>query len=127
MASKAGMLKFMTDTGPNSDRDRHYVMVELRNFEAAATSPQPSMVMAKEVLKGPVAVACSCGRWRYWYAYMATAGGYNANPEHKESAFPKIRNPKLRGIACKHILRTMQALKSSPSMAGFVARLGVRP
>ena len=37
--------------------------------------------IATEVTGGPLAIGCSCGQWRFVFAYMATAGGYGL-PDH---------------------------------------------
>lgn len=123
ITTKAGEIRFMTNAGPKSDVERHYVSVKLLNFEAAVVSAAAPSKIIKEVINGPCAVSCDCGRWRFWYSYMATIGGYNANPNHRESAFPKIRNPQLYGLACKHILRVMTNLTQSASLKQYVVNL----
>ncbi|EPA1084307.1 phage tail protein, partial [Escherichia coli] len=55
---------------------------------------------------------CDCGRHQYWYRYIATAGNFALAPP-KEYAFPKIRNPNLKGIACKHVIHAMTRLQSA--------------
>lgn len=120
---RGGEIRFMTNAGPNSDRKRHYVTVTLRDFTAAVVSPKPAKEIVPTLLKGAVSISCDCGRWRYWYAYMATAGNYNADARHRESAYPKIRNPKLHGLACKHILRTVAAIQQSPAVKAYLARM----
>ena len=121
LSTKAGELKFTTNAGPNSKKTRHYVTVRMLNFEAAVVSPIEPAKIVNQVIKGPVAFTCDCERWRYWYAYIATVGGYNAG--YREAAFPKIRNPDIQGIACKHILRVMAQMEQSPTLKGFVASL----
>lgn len=120
---RGGELRFMTNAGPDSDSKRHYVTVSLRDFTAAVVSPKPPKEIVPVLLKGAVSVSCDCGRWRYWYAYMATAGNYNADTRHRESAYPKIRNPKLHGLACKHILRVVTSLQQSPAVKAYLARM----
>ncbi len=121
LSTKAGELKFTTNAGPNSKKSRHYVTVRMLNFEAAVVSPIEPAKIVNQVIKGPVAITCDCERWRYWYAYIATVGGYNAG--YREAAFPKIRNPDIQGIACKHILRVMSQMEQSPTLKGFVSSL----
>ncbi len=41
---------------------------------------------------------------------MATAGNYAVAPP--KDAFPKIRNPDLTGVACKHVLHAMTRFQS---------------
>lgn len=116
-----GKVRFMTNAGPDSDRNRHYVTVEFLNYDVIAASPIPTNKIAKEMAKSPLRISCDCGRWRYWLAYLATIGGYNAG--HPETAFPKLRNPGLVGVGCKHILRTMQMILKSPSIAMYLTRM----
>jgi hypothetical protein len=123
IASKAGSIKFATNTGPDSDRERQYVMVQMVDFEKMVVQPDTPARIAAALTRGHVAVSCTCGRWRFWYAYMATIGGYNANPEHREAAFPKIRNPSLRGLACKHILRVMAVFSQTNTAKAYIARM----
>ena len=68
--------------------------------------------VADGLCKGRVSFDCDCGRHQYWYRYMATAGNYAVAPP-KEYAFPKIRNPDLTGVACKHVLHTMTRFQST--------------
>lgn len=114
-------VRFMTDTGPKSDRDRHIVTVNLLNFMPVVASAIKVDKTGLELSKGPLQISCSCGRWRYWLAYLATKAGYNSG--HVEDAFPKIRNPGLSGIACKHILRVMGMIHQSPYMKQYMTTM----
>jgi hypothetical protein len=105
-------IKFMTNSGPNSDRERHYVVVNFKNFGPIVAAGIPVEKSGQEMSKSPLEISCSCGRWRYWLAYLATKGNYNSG--HREDAFPKYNNPGLSGIACKHILRVMTLIHQSP-------------
>ncbi|MEF2142620.1 hypothetical protein V1U69_18750 [Vibrio alginolyticus] len=60
---------------------------------------------------GRISFDCDCGRHQYWYRYLATMGNYCVAPP-KEFAFPKIRNPELSGVACKHVLKATTMLQS---------------
>jgi hypothetical protein len=71
--------------------------------------------------KGPLKFECDCGRHRYWFRYIATIGGYNAG--RPETGYPKIRNPKLFGVACKHVLRVMSDIESGGATLAFLTRL----
>ncbi|MGS5499304.1 phage tail protein [Citrobacter sp. SL156] len=75
-----------------------------------------------DLCKGRVSFDCDCGRHQYWYRYMATAGNYAVAPP-KEYAFPKIRNPDLTGVACKHVLHTMARFQSSTWHRGLINAL----
>ena len=117
-ASHNGQITFMTDTGPNSDRERQYVVVNFLNFLPVVASAIAADKTGRELTKSPLQISCSCGRWRFWLAYLATKAGFNSGAA--ENAFPKIRNPGLSGIACKHILRVMTLIKGSPTAAAYL-------
>lgn len=68
--------------------------------------------IARGLCADRVSFDCDCGRHQYWYRYMATAGNYAVAPP-KEYAFPKIRNPDLAGVACKHVLHAITRFQSS--------------
>lgn len=118
VSSKSGVIHFQTNAGPNSDRSHHQVFVQLLNFEAAVASPKPAMKVVGEVLKGKVKFTCGCPRHRFWFRYIASIGGYAYG--EIESAAPKIRNPMLTGVACKHALRVMTAIVQSPTIKQYV-------
>lgn len=106
---KADVLHFITNAGPDSDVTRHHVHVEFMDFDAAVgASPNDQKKIGKTVANGRLKFDCDCGRHRYWFRYIATIGKYNYG--RAETGYPKIRNPKLHGVACKHVLRTMHVI-----------------
>jgi hypothetical protein len=53
-------------------------------------------------------IYCPCPAYLYWgMAYIDTQLGIAMVPEER---FPSIRNPELKGIACKHLRRTIKTL-----------------
>lgn len=104
----AGRVHFMTNAGPRSDVTRHHVHIELLNYSVAIASPAKPATLAKMMTDGPLKIDCDCGRHTFWLRFIATAGNFNAG--RPENGFPKIRNPNLVGVACKHVLRVMQQL-----------------
>lgn len=68
--------------------------------------------LARMLCADRVSIDCDCGRHQYWYRYMATAGNYCVSPP-KEYAYPKIRNPDLSGVACKHVLHALNRFQSA--------------
>jgi hypothetical protein len=60
-----GKVRFMTNAGPGSDRQRHYVTVEFINYEAITASAIPLAAVAREIAKSPLKIGCDCGRWRF--------------------------------------------------------------
>lgn len=106
---QGGKVHFITNAGPDSDVARHHVHVQFLDFDAAVgASPNDPKKLGKLVAGGRLAFDCDCGRHTFWYRYMATIGKYNAG--RNETGFPKIRNPNLAGVACKHVLRTMHVV-----------------
>lgn len=114
-------VRFITNAGPDSDVQRHFVAVEFMDYPTAVTAggttPQRAAVALR---KGSIRFDCDCGRHRYWYRYLATLGRYNAG--RAETGFPKIRNPNLYGVACKHALRVMAEIEGGGSVQSFLAR-----
>lgn len=118
--NKGGVMKVVTNAGPNSDVSRHFLTIELVNFAAAVASPKTPAQMADYLTRSQVKFDCDCGRHTYWYRYVATIGKFNAG--RAETGYPKIRNPKLTGVACKHVLRAMAGLRQG-QMKSYVSRM----
>lgn len=55
-------------------------------------------------MSGDISVHCTCPDYRYRFSYMSHNMGYGI---FKETRFPKIRNPQLKGALCKHLLAVM--------------------
>lgn len=106
--AQAGLLHFITNAGPDSDVNRHHVYVEFPAFKAFAASAADPKKLAKTMLESPLKFECRCQRFTYWYRFLATKGGFVHG--FAQTNYPKIRNPKLVGVACKHSLRVMQAV-----------------
>lgn len=104
-----GLMRFITNASKGSDVKRHHVLVKFLSFESVAASGKQTPAKAAHWLrKQPLAFDCDCGRHRYWFRYIASIGGFAAG--RSESGFPKIRNPGLNGVACKHVLRVMSEI-----------------
>lgn len=116
-----GVLRFVTNAGPDSKVSKHHVHVELGSWSAATASPRKPKELAKWVANEPVRYTCDCERHRYWFRYIATIGGWNLGRE--EGGFPKIRNPKLQGVACKHALRVMRELMGGTHIHAQIAKM----
>jgi hypothetical protein len=108
MQSMGGRVHFVTNSGPNSEVTRHHVHIEMLNYSAAVSSPVKMSEVAKMLTTGPLKFDCDCGQHQYRYRYIATTGNFNAG--RSEPGFPKLTNPRLIGVACKHVLRVMQQL-----------------
>lgn len=121
-ATVGGEVRFSVNSGPNSDRPRHYVTIKLLNFGAVVASPVEAEKLVKTVTGGPLQIGCDCGQFRFVFAYIATSGGFGL-PSHRETAFPKLKNPTLSGVACKHIVKVASMLQQSPTIKTYIAKL----
>lgn len=108
----SGVVSFSTSASKGSDAVRHIVTMSFDGWAAAVASPGTPLQAAASLAQAPLRFECDCGKFTFWLRYVATIGGWvHGRPE---SGFPKIRNPELRGVCCKHSLRVMLEL---PSMA----------
>lgn len=123
LSHAAGKFQFATNASPQSDVRRHYVAVEFINYSAVLASPRAAPKMADYLVKSYLKFDCDCGRHRFWFRYISTIGRFNAGRD--ETGFPKIRNPGLTGVACKHVLRTM-AIIQQPAFRAFLSRAIVK-
>jgi|TARA_R100001039_G_scaffold36926_2_gene34233 hypothetical protein len=114
-------VRFMTSSSPQSKRARHQVIIEFGEFQGLVAnggfSPRKA---ARELVRGRIRFDCDCEHHRYRRRYIATIGRYNAG--RPETGYPKITNPSLSGVACKHVLRTMSEVEGSGSVQMFLAR-----
>lgn len=106
-----GVMAFQVQASGKHGAARHDVRVELMGWAQAVGSPAAPLAAAKLATEQPVRFECSCSRHRYWLRYIATIGGWNIG--RPETGFPKIRNPNLIGVACKHALRVMVELSGA--------------
>ena len=120
VSHKGARIHFVTNAGPHSKDVRHHVHVELMNYANAISAPGKVDTIAKTLAGGPLKFDCDCGRHTFWYRFISTIGGFNAG--RPEQGYPKIRNPNLRGIACKHVLRVMRQL-SQPNVRAVLVKM----
>ena len=113
------VVHFVTNASPDSEFTHHNVNVQFLDFGAMVASPHPAEKMAKQLTASRLKFECSCGRFKYWLRYLNTQ--LETVYGRTESAFPKIRNPALGGIACKHALRVMQTIQGSPTFTRYAA------
>lgn len=114
------LLHFDVSASGKHKETSYQVRIRLENWMEELTNTQRSWQAAvKRVLQGGISIDCQCGRYRYWYRYVATAGNFAIAPYEKD--FPKIRNPQLNGCCCKHQLKALAALKS-PTVQAYLAK-----
>lgn len=120
-----GRVRFVTSAGPDSKVSRHHVTVEFMSYGAAVSAGTKTPLQAANWLrKQPLKFDCDCERHTFWFRYVSTIGGFNAG--RAETGFPKIRNPRLTGVGCKHVLRVMAEIESSGTVALFLSKLITR-
>ena len=128
VSAVGGDLRFITPSGGESRATRHIVLVRLHEWRnalaavAQATDKNESIyrTAADAMRKGKLSFECDCERHRYYFRYLATIGGFNAG--RAETGYPKIRNPHLKGVACKHVIRVMTELLHSPAVLRFLIK-----
>lgn len=116
-----GVVQFQTNAGPNSDVSRHTVIVQFLSYDAAVSSGLPAAEAAKQLARGKVKYDCDCNRHTFWFRYIASIGNFNYG--RAEDGFPRIRNPKLYGVACKHVVKVMGTLGHAGTFNMFAQRM----
>lgn len=125
---KALDVRFITNAGPDSKVSRHHVLVRFNAFSEAANKLaatkakdlQSPKQVANWLRKQKLAFDCDCERHRYFLRYVSTIGNFNAGRD--EHGFPKLKNPGLKGVACKHVLRVMAEIDASATVWSFLAK-----
>lgn len=115
------MVGFMTSAGPDSEFTHHNVNVQFLDFGAVVASPAKADKIVDHLVKGRLKFECNCGRFKYFFRYVCTQAEIVAG--RPETGFPKIRNPGVTGVACKHALRVMQTVMGSPTFKHYAARV----
>ena len=109
-------LSFRVSASKESKYSYHQVRIRLDSWDSEMRGLHGGggdyLQSAKRAVAGRVSFNCDCGRHRYWYRYLATIGGFGLDP--LEKVFPKIRNPKLTGCCCKHVIKTLATLRMHP-------------
>lgn len=113
------VLQFQVTASPDSKVQHHQVKIRLDSWEQRMLDAPSFSLGAKQAAVGNISFDCTCGRHQYWYRYLATLGKFALAPLEKD--FPKIRNPKLTGCCCKHVLRVLKILKSA-NIHGILAK-----
>lgn len=109
-------VRFITSVGPESRDTRHHVTVEFMGYPVAvASGAEKASKAASQMAKMQVRFDCDCKHHQYRRRYIATIGNYNAG--RAENGFPKLTNPGLAGVACKHVLRVMAEIDSGAGHA----------
>ncbi len=125
LETRGERMHFITNTGPDSKVARRNVYVEFLTLGSAVSTAEKATTLAKRVAAGPLKFSCDCEDHRYRFKYIATVGGFNIGPplSYAETGFPKITNPTLTGVACKHVLRVMRVLTGAATQRKLAASI----
>ena len=120
-------IKFRTDASKKYGASQHEVSVEFLDVRKAIANmaDKKPLQTAKDLINGRLKFDCDCGRHRYWYRYIAHTGRWSIG--HPETRFPKIRNPRLTGVACKHVVRVMHGIENSRSTMNMIVKYLDKP
>lgn len=73
--------------------------------DTSITAPEAARLL---LWGGNIRMHCGCPAFSYWgFNYICTQLDAAIVPETR---FPKVRNPQLKGICCKHLIRTLKVL-----------------
>lgn len=110
---RGDVVHFITDASGENGAKHHFVNVQFNAFTPLKLMPNEidKKSVQKMVRTGGLRFECDCGRFQYWYRYLNSIAGTCYG--RQETGYPKIRNPNLVGVACKHILRTMKWIVST--------------
>lgn len=119
--NRAGLVHFQTNAGPNNGAVRHHVMVQFLGYDSALAGGDSAKGAATTMMRSKIRFDCDCGRHTFWYRYIATIGNFNYG--RAEDGFPRVRNPTMYGVGCKHVLRVMQTITHGPTFLNFAIRM----
>lgn len=108
----------VTNASAESEHRHHTVHLKFYQFTDAIVSAGKTPDLVKHFMSnGKIGFDCTCERHRYWFRYITTIGGFNAG--RPETGFPKIRNPNLMGVACKHVILVMHRIQQPAMRVAF--------
>lgn len=85
------------------------VKIKLLDYPDIAEDPDLSVrEKVRLAIAGDLKISCTCPAYLYFgYKYILTQ--LDSNESDDENRFPKIKNPKLQGVMCKHCYTALQA------------------
>ncbi|WP_426237536.1 hypothetical protein [Pseudomonas sp. TWP3-2] len=121
VSNRGGVVHIQTNASAKSNVARHHVMVQFLDYDKVLADGNNTLEAAKRMLAGKLKFDCDCGRHTFWYRYIASIGSFNYG--RPEDGFPRVRNPKLTGIACKHVIRVMATINAGSTFNLFAKRM----
>jgi len=108
---RTGDLLFKTNSGTTPGKFWHQ-RVRLLDLPtardlAAVDGSISDMKIINLAIFGDIALHCDDPSFRYYWSYIAFQLGYGLR---RESRFPKIRNPRLEGSICKHLVAVLKKM-----------------
>lgn len=86
-------------------------VVKIKLVEYPDIKDEDNLTVREKVrlaISGDLQISCTCPAYLYFgYKYILTQ--LDTNESDPENRFPKIKNPKLQGVMCKHCYMAMQA------------------
>jgi hypothetical protein len=107
------VVKFVCST---AGHEMHSVYVALDSFwdlfdenESSEKKVNMAYLINMAIMQGDIRCSCTCPSWIYSGAkYIGTQLGYAYGG--KETRFPRVKNPQLKGSICKHLFVVLKAL-----------------
>jgi len=105
------VLHFITQSSDFDTNGVYYTQqIVLLDFDTAMgmTDVRP-IDRVKLAVEGDIAISCNDPSFKYWgFQYILTS--LDANASEPENRFPRVRNPRLRGVTCKHLDLCLEVL-----------------
>ena len=107
------VLKFVCQA---AGHEMHSVYVALDSFfdlfdenESSEKKVNMAYLINMSIMQGEIRCSCTCPSWIYsGVKYIGTQLGYAYGG--KETRFPRVKNPQLKGSICKHLFVVLKAL-----------------
>jgi hypothetical protein len=105
---KGNIAKFFVPSPTKINSWNCYIQFTQWNEQLRDTSITPTEAARLLLWSGDIKMHCACPAFLFWgMQYILTQLDTAIVPENR---FPHIRNPNLKGIACKHLRRTIKVL-----------------
>jgi len=105
---KESVIKFFVPSPTRINEWNTYIQFIEWNAQVRDTNIDANEAARLLLWAGDIRVHCGCPSFLFWgYEYILTQLDAAMRPEMR---YPRIRNPQLRGIACKHLRRTIKVL-----------------
>lgn len=103
-----GCVEFLTNSQYTPNK-KYQQLIKLNDVkDIGALKEFKKSEITRLLLNGDLSVYCSCEDFLYkGYKYMAWNMGYGLD---KENRFPKIKNPRLEGTICKHLIAVLTVI-----------------